>query len=318
MTTTRTRTVEIKNHGGDRGRDIDRDITTSTSTSSSSRMLFTKAIIAGSASSSFCFVRLCLDYVTSPSPFPAFPAFPAFPFPSFVDLGDFDYDCIAGKVGSILDQLQPFAQSITFCWLIMSWFSLMRNLDLDEDNEEEDVSSTTSSSEENNSNKKKSNESSTSTNKSSSRSTTTKRRRRRRRRRKVLLLSSATLLCLSLMFAPEGLRMMNNNKMDLLSADYNDNGNNNGNNNSNNNNNNKIIKLDYKVDNMDCGGCVRSVEAILSKQIGVVSAKVLSLDLGEVEVYLNKELVGDNYEKKEFDKILNDALMLKGYELHER
>jgi len=220
----------------------------------SAGILFAKAMITGSASSSFYFVKFCLGF-----------------FPSFVTLSD---ETIAW-INSSLDQLQPYAQSLTLCWLIMSWFYLMRNPNNGDSSSGDEK-------------------------KSDSVSDGNERKRRKTRSRKFLLLSSATIVCLSLMFMPEGLRTMNtfqaSSSADEISS---------------------IIKLDYKVDNMDCGGCVRAVEATLSKQSGVVSAKVLSLELGEVEVYLNKDLV-ENYERKEFDKILSDALMLKGYELHGR
>ena len=82
-------------------------------------------------------------------------------------------------------------------------------------------------------------------------------------------------------------------------------------------NNNNIQRLDYTVDNMDCQGCVYSVEGIISSQLGVVSAKVTKFDFGEVEVYVNKDWIAD-YNESTFEKSLNDVLMSNGYELHPR
>lgn len=194
--------------------------------------------------------------------------------------------------------MQPFSRSLTLSWLVMSWFSLSR-----EEGKEEDVA-TTNNDDNNDDDKKKEKSDGNDTKISSGKIDDSCKSKQTITRRKISFLASS-LLCLCLMYMPEGLKILGIDPVLLAPAV------------KNGDNNSSFIKLEYTVDNMDCGGCVVEVEGLLTGQTGVISAKVTTFALGEVEIYVNTEWVQD-YETVTFEKVLNETLIPHGFELHER
>ena len=228
---------------------------------------YTKAIVAGCISSSFCILQVILNILSN---------FVTVPISS-------------GRLNTIFGPIRPFTRSLTLGWLITSWFSIRRIHP---------------------SNKKDSNSSSSSMNEAKA---VEEENKNKQSSRKTKFLS--TILCLVLMYMPEGLKFLggpavappvNNNIINI----------NIHNNNNNNKNNSNILQLDYTVDNMDCNGCVIEVEGLLSSQSGVISAKVTQFDLGEVKILVNIEWI--EYEKKGFFENMNQVLVSHGFALHER
>lgn len=108
----------------------------------------------------------------------------------------------------------------------------------------------------------------------------------------------STLLCLILMFMPEGLKFLGGPALAPAIDNLN------------------IIQLDLTVDNMDCGGCVIEVEGLISSQSGVVSAKVTDFELGEVEILVNTAWI--DYDRGDFFGSMDKVLVSHGFALHER
>ena len=215
------------------------------------------AFIAGSLSSSCCFVQLCLNFLSTLITLP---------------IGCAGFNTILGP-------LRPYTRTLTLAWLIMSWSPLLRNKPQKNDEELSDSCCNRSI---NNSQDKD--------------VQFLPRNQKRKNIMKMQFIS--TVMCLCLMFMPEGLKFFGGPALAPAVDNVN------------------VIRLDYTVDKMGCEGCVYSVEGLLSSQSGVVSAKVSNFDLGEVEIYVNKAWI--NFEKEVFEKSLNELLVSNGYELHER
>ena len=132
---------------------------------------------------------------------------------------------------------------------------------------------------------------------------------RRERSRPIL----SSLLCIFLMFSPEVLTMYDQNLkggafMDIfrqrnLDIDV----------------ETKVTRLNYVVDNMGCEACINAVEKLVTDFEAVVENNVVSLDTGEVEIFVDTTQWDDfDVDQKAFENSLNSALQTHGYELHQK
>lgn len=207
-----------------------------------------KAFIAGSLSSSCCFIQLCLNLLSSMSM----------------------YSIGCAGFNTTLGPLRPYTRSLTLSWLVVSWF--YPNMKKSERVDSQCVDDSKFDN--------------TCCNKTSDRNIY-----------KIKILS--TVICIVLMYMPEGLQLVGGSALAPAIGNVKD-----------------MIRLEYTVDNMGCEACVFGVEGILTRQPGVISAKVTDFNLGEVEIVLNKAWI--DYNKNIFEKSVNDNLELHGYELHQR
>jgi copper chaperone CopZ len=257
---------------------------TEPTTSSPDKISLTKAFIAGSISSSCCWIQLFLNLMASYYALP-------------IGCAGFN---------KYLGPLRPYTRTITFAWLIMSWSTILSSSDKGEDcctsNDESssekdtkdaDTSTTTSAS---------ASTSTSTTDKTTNKTTDkTKKTKKSINRSAVYRAFVSTILCLGLTFLPEGLKIMGGPALAPAKVE----------------NESNLLTLEYTVNGMSCEGCVHSVEGLLSRQSGVISAKVSNYDLGEVEILINKEWVVD-FEKDQFDDLIGGLLDKHGFGLHER
>mmetsp|Transcript_25777 Transcript_25777/g.29925 ORF Transcript_25777/g.29925 Transcript_25777/m.29925 type:complete len:246 (+) Transcript_25777:359-1096(+) len=219
------------------------------------RSLFFKAIVAGSITSSCCFIQLCINVLSSLD---------------IIHVGCAGFNTILGP-------LRPYTRAVTISWLIMSWFNLIAR--------GSNVHKNHGSSSGNDHGDEKM--------KSVSSCCNAPHYQHRKRR---LLFS--TILCISLMYMPEGLKLIGGPAIAPAV------------------NHEHVVKLEFTIDNMGCEACVNAVENILLRQSAVISAKVSSFDLGEAEVYINDHWL--DIDIGMFEQSMNDDLKKHGYELHNR
>ena len=245
------------------------------------KSILLQAVIAGYVSSSFYFHQLCIHLLSQST-----------------TSASINFCATLNKT---FGPIQPYSRSLTLSWLVMSWFSLSRE---EEQKEKEDPTTAKNDDQKEKTGNVNGTKASSSSELRADDSYNSKNTATTRTRRKMNFLFSS-FLCLCLMYMPEGLKILGMDPVILAPAV------------KDSSNNSPYIKLEYTVDNMDCGGCVIEVEGLLTGQKGVVSAKVTTFDLGEVEIYVNTEWVED-YETVTFEKMLNETLVPHGFELHER
>ena len=213
-------------------------------------MLF-QAVIAGSISSSCCFIQLILAVISTYVSIP---------------LG-------CAGFNKVLGPLRPYTRTGTVAWLISTWFSILKSGKEVPKIKKEDNNVTNVCCKE----------------------TQTQTQTLNHNVKKIM----STIVCLGLMFMPEILKMLGGPAI-VASLDE-----------------KHIIKLEYTVDNMGCEACVYSVQGVLTIQSGVALAKITDFDLGEIEIYINKDWIND-YEKETFENNLNETLLSSGFSLHDR
>jgi len=115
----------------------------------------------------------------------------------------------------------------------------------------------------------------------------------------------STIMCLTLMFMPEMLEQLRHSSLDVIRFGH------------QKVNGSDFTKMEYVVDNMGCEACINAVERLVDGQLGVISSKVSSFEMGEIDIYVGND-VTDPVWKDKFENELEEVLREHDYELHPR